>query len=123
MYLQFANDVLSCVSDDYLLSYFTGCAPVTAITFLDKLILKEKDAAFKMAKRTTGSSNQTTSFITKYITGEHDKTSREMDRAALDILDSALVSAERFIQFRKQQARAEVMAEGSVLCLSAKNDF
>lgn len=96
---------------------------MTAITLLDKLTVKEKDAAFKMAQRTTGSSNQTTFFFTNCTTLEHDKTSCEMDRAAFDILDSALVSAERFIQFRKQQDRAETMAKGNVLCFLAKNDF
>lgn len=105
----------------FLLSNFTGYAPVTAITFLDKLILneKEKDGAYKMAQRTTGSSSQTTFFITNYTTPEHDKTSCEVDRAALDILDSALVSAERFIQFRKQreqnQLEKEIVVEGNVL--------
>lgn len=99
--------------------YQEGYAPVTAITFLDKLTPKEKekDAAYKMAQRTTGSSRQTTFFIANYITREHDKTSREVDRAALDILDSALVSAERFIQFRMQreqnQLEKEVVVEGA----------
>ena len=85
--------------------HLTGYAPVTAITFLDKLTLneKEKAAAYKMAQRTTGSSRQTTFFITNYTTPEHDTTSSEVDRAALDILDAALVSAERFIQPRLQR--------------------
>ena len=103
--------------------YLTGYAPVTAITFLDKLTPKEKDAAHKMALRTTGSSKQTTFFITNYITREHDKTSSEVDRAALDILDSALVSAERFIQCRMQreqnQVEKEVTVEGNALYFSA----
>jgi len=98
---------------------------VTAITFLDKLTLKEKDAALKKAQRTTGSSRQTTFFISNYITPEHDKSSCEVDRAALDILDSALVSAERFIQSRMQreqnQLEKEVVVEGNVarnLCVN-----
>lgn len=104
--------------------HLTGYAPVTAITFLDKLTPKEKekDAAYKMAQRTTGSSGQTTFFITNYITREHDKISCEVDRAVLDILDSALVSAEKFIQFRMQreqnQLEKEVVVEGNVLYFS-----
>jgi len=94
-----------------------GYVPVTAITFLDKLTLKEKDAAYKMAQRTTGSSWQTTFFITNYTSPEHDKTSCEIDRAALDILDSTLLSAERFIQSRKQREKnrleKEIKVEGA----------
>ena len=86
---------------------------MTAITFLDKLTPKEKekDAAYKMAQRTTGSSRETTFFITNYTSREHDKTSSEVDRAALDILDSALVSAERFIQFRMQREQNQLVKE------------
>lgn len=76
-----------------------------------------------MAQRTIGSSNQTTFFITNYTTREHDKTSCEVDWAALNILDSALVSAERFIQFRKQREKETMAAEGNALCLSARNYF
>lgn len=96
---------------------------MSAITFLDKPTLKEKDAAFKMAQRTIGSSNQTTFFVTNYTTREHDKTSCEVDWAALNVLDSALVSAERFIQFRRQREKETMAAEGNALCFSAKNYF
>ena len=105
--------------------HLTGYAPVTAITFLDRLKPKEKekDTAYKMAQRTTGSSRQTTFFITNYTTRERDKKSYEVDRAAFDILDSALLSAERFIQFRMQreqnQLEKEVVVEGNVLYFSA----
>lgn len=115
----------SCNSEIYFF-HITGYAPVTAITFRNKLILKEKekDVAYKMALKTTGSSRQTTFFITNYITPEHDKTSCEVERAALNILDSALVSAERFIQFRMQQEQnhleKEVVVEGNILYFSAK---
>lgn len=88
-----------------------GYVPVSAITFLDKPTLKEKDAAFKMAQRTIGSSNQTTFFVTNYTTREHDRRS-EVDWAALNVLDSALVSAERFIQFRRQREKETMAAEG-----------
>ena len=114
------NRLNSCDSEIYSF-HFTGYAPVTAITFLDKLILKEKekDAAYKMAQKTTGSSRQTTFFITNYTTPELDKTSSKVDRAALDILDSALVSAERFIQFRMQREQnhleKQVVVEGNTL--------
>lgn len=105
--------------------HLTGYVPVTAITFLDKLTLKEKDAAYKMAQRTTGSSWQTTFFITNYTSPEHDKTSCEIDRAALDILDSTLLSAERFIQSRKQREKnrleKEIKVEGKVIYFSVIN--
>ncbi|KAL9963876.1 hypothetical protein ACROYT_G027429 [Oculina patagonica] len=88
-----------------------GYAPVTAITCLDKrtLLKKDQDAVLKMAQRTTGSSNQSTHFITIYTSyDEHEMMSYEVDRAALHILDSALVSAERFIQFSKRREKNQM---------------
>ena len=94
---------------------------MTAITFLDKLTLSkaDQDAVFKMAQKTTGSSGQSTYFITNY---EHGMMSYEVDRAALHILDSALVSAERFIQHSKQK-EWKIMNEGKVLWFSTRVPF
>ena len=92
---------------------------MTVITYLDKLNDKEeKDEAFDQASWATGSSSERTYFIANYIQG--DKPSLEVDRAALDILDSALLSAERFIQIRKQreknQMEREATAGGNIFC-------
>ena len=97
---------------------------MTVITYLDKLKEKEdKDEAFDQASWATGSSSERTYFIANY-TNESAETSLEVDRTALDILDSALLSAERFIQIRKQreknqmerEAAAGATAGGNILC-------
>ena len=78
---------------------------MTVITYLDKLNDKEdKDEAFDQASWATGSSSEKTYFIANY-THAKDKKSDAVDRAALDILDSVLLSAERFIRIRKQREK------------------
>ena len=92
---------------------------MTVITYLDKLKTKEdKDEAFDQASWATGSSSERTYFIANYL-NDACKPSLEVDRAALDILDSALLSAERFIQIRKQREKSrmerEATAGGNIL--------
>ena len=103
---------------DNLFVNFIGYAPVTVITCLDELESEEdKEEAFEQASWATGSSGERTYFIANY-TPEAPKQSLEVDRAALDILDSALLSAEGFIQIRKQREKnrmeREAMAGGNV---------
>ena len=103
---------------DNLFVNFIGYAPVTVITCLDELKSKEdKEEAFEQASWATGSSSERTHFIANY-TNEAPKQSLEVDRAALDILDSALLSAEGFIQIRKQREKnrmeREAMAGGNI---------
>ncbi|XP_022800902.1 uncharacterized protein LOC111338651 [Stylophora pistillata] len=93
-----------------------GYAPVTVITYLDRLVEKEeKEEAFDQASWATGSSSEKTYFIANYTHAKAEQ-SHEVDRAALDILDSVLLSAERFIRIRKQREKnkmdREVMAGG-----------
>lgn len=93
-----------------------GYAPVTVITYLDRLVEKEeKEEAFDQASWATGSSCEKTYFIANYTHAKAEQ-SDEVDRAALDILDSVLLSAERFIRIRKQREKnkmeREVMAGG-----------
>ena len=86
---------------------------MTVITYLDKLKTKDdKDEAFDQASWATGSSSERTYFIANYI---HDATEQsfEVDRAALDILDSALLSAEGFIQIRKQREKNQMEREAA----------
>ena len=95
---------------------------MTVITYLDKLKDKEdKDEAFDQASWATGSSNEKTYFITNY-THAKDKKSDAVDQAALDILDSVLLSAERFIRIRKQREKnkmeREIVAGGNRFYLS-----
>ena len=86
---------------------------MTVITYLDKLKEKEdKDEAFDQASWATGSSSERTYFIANYIPDAPER-SPEKDRAALDILDSALLSAERFIQIRKQREKNQMEREAA----------
>ena len=90
---------------------------MTVITYLDKLKDKEdKDEAFDQAIKATGSSSNSTYFIANYAEDAVEQ-SLEVDRVARDILDSALISAEKFIQVRKQREKnrmeREAMARGN----------
>lgn len=88
-----------------------GIYPVTVITFLDMLKAEEvKKKASEEAGLATGGPGGRTYFITNY-THENNKTSFAVERTALDILDSALVSAESFIRIRKQRERNQMERE------------
>ena len=95
---------------------------MTVITYLDKLKDKEdKDEAFDQASWATGSSSEKTYFIANYTHAKAEQ-SDNVDRAALDILDSVLLSAERFIRIRKQREKnkmeRDVVAGGNRFYLS-----
>lgn len=84
---------------------------MTVITYLDKLTDEsDKENAFDMASWATGSSSQRTYFIANY-TQEQSEKSFAVDRAALDILDSALMSAERYIRICKQREKNQMDRE------------
>ena len=92
---------------------------MTVITYLDMLKDEEdKNNAFDMASWATGSSSERTFFIANY-TYENNQKSSAVERTALDILDFALLSAERFIRITKQreknQMEREIAAGGNVL--------
>ena len=91
---------------------------MTVITCLDTLNSEEeKEEAFEQASWATGSSSERTYFIANY-THDAPKQSLQVDRAALDILDSALLSAEGFIKIRRQREKnrmeREAMAGGNI---------
>ena len=95
---------------------------MTVITYLDKLKdEKEKDDAFDQASWATGSPCEKTYFIANYTHAKAEQ-SDAVDRAALDILDSVLLSAERFIRIRKQREKnkmeREIVAGGNRFYLS-----
>lgn len=95
---------------------------MTVLTHLDKLQDKEDmDEIFREASWATGSSSEKTYFIANY-THAKAKQSDAVDRAALDILDSVLLSAERFIRIRKQREKnkmeREIVAGGNRFYLS-----
>lgn len=95
---------------------------MTVITYLDKLKDKDdKDEAFDQASWATGSSSEKTYFIANYTHAKAEQ-SDAVDRAALDILDSVLLSAERFIRIRKQREKnkmeREIVAGGNRFYLS-----
>ena len=86
------------------------------ITFLDKLKTEEeKEEEFDKASMVTGSSGERTYFIANYTNGNAVQ-SNEVDLLALEILDSVLLFAEKFILVRKQREKnkmdREVMAKG-----------
>ena len=86
---------------------------MTVITCLDTLNGEEdKDEAFELASWATGSSSERTYFIANY-THDAPEQSVEVDQAALDILDSALLSAEGFIQIRKQREKNQMEREAA----------
>ncbi len=92
---------------------------MTVITYLDRLRTEEdKEKALNRARLTTGGPGERTYFIKNY-THNDNKTSFAVEQTALDILDSALFSAERFIRIRKQreknQLEREAMAGGNVV--------
>ena len=67
----------------------------------------DKETAFDMASWATGSSSERTYFIANY-THEKNEQSYVVERTALDILDFALLSAERFIRIRKQREKNQM---------------
>ena len=84
---------------------------MTVITYLDKLKDEnDKENAFDMASWATGSSSERTYFIANY-THEKSEESIVVERTALDILDFALLSAERFIRIKKQREKNQMERE------------
>ena len=78
---------------------------MTVITYLDKLKdEEEKEEAYEQASWATGSSSERTYFISNYLHVDSEQ-SFEVDRSALDILDSVLISAESFIRIHKQREK------------------
>ena len=65
------------------------------------------DEIFREASWATGSSSEEIYFIQNYHHYKAEQ-SEAVDRAALDILDSALFSAERFIRISKQREKNEM---------------
>lgn len=81
---------------------------MTVITGLDTLKDEgDKENAFDMASWAFGSSSERTFFIANY-THENNEPSFVVERTALDILDFALLSAERFIRICKQQEQNQI---------------
>ena len=78
---------------------------MTVITYLDTIKEEgDKENAFDTASWATGSSSERTYFIANYI---HEKSEKSfvVERTALDVLEFALMSAERFIQIRRQREK------------------
>ena len=103
----------------FLHFYSIGYAPVTVITYLDKLRDEEdKSNAFDMASWAIGSSSERTFFISNYSHFNRDRC-LTVEKTALDVLDFSLISAERFIRIKKQreknQMEREIAAAGNFL--------
>ena len=75
------------------------------ITILDKLKTeKDKEEVFDKASMVTGSSSERTYLIANY-THENTEQSNEVDLLALEILDSLMLFAEKFILVRKHREK------------------
>ena len=86
---------------------------MTVITYLDKLKdEEEKEEAYEQASWATGSSSERTYFISNYLHVDSEQ-SFEVDRSALDILDSVLISAESFIRIHKQREKNQMEREAA----------
>lgn len=91
-----------------------GYSPVTVITNMDRVRDDEETekTIIDMATSAIGSSSDKIYFI---VNDTHDTFERKewhsTRRIALDILDSALTSAERFIQVRKQREKNQLERE------------
>ena len=84
---------------------------MTVITHLDKLKNEgDKVNAFHMASRSTGSASDGTFFIANYTHKKNGK-SLVVERTALEILNFALLSAERFIRIKKQREKNQMESE------------
>ena len=95
---------------------FLGYSPVTVITYLDKIKGDDKkEDAFDHASSATGSSSQRTYFIANY-TDEQRQTSLTAERTALDVLEYSLMSAESFIQIRKQKEKNQMERDVAAGC-------
>ena len=70
----------------------------------------DKEKAFDMASQAIGSASDTIFFIANY-THESNEKSFVVERTALDILDFALLSAEGFIQIKKQREKNQLQGE------------
>ncbi|XP_068685273.1 interferon-induced protein 44-like [Montipora capricornis] len=85
-----------------------GYSPVTVITYLDKIKGEDqKEDAFDHASKAIGSASQRTYFIANY-TDKQKETSLTAERTALDVLEYSLMSAESFIQIRKQREKNQM---------------
>ena len=67
----------------------------------------DKENAFDLASGAIGSPRQRTYFIANYTHEQHEK-SMAVERTALDVLDFALMSAERFIRIWKQREKNQM---------------
>ena len=80
-----------------------GHSPVTVITYEDKVkSQQDHDDAFEKASAATGSPRDRTFFITNY-THDNKEYSMTTEKSALDILDTVLYSAERFVKIQKSR--------------------
>lgn len=96
--------------------YFTliGHSPVTVITYEDKLKTdQQREVAFIEASAATGSPRDRTFFISNYT---HDKNeySLSTEKTALDILETVLYSAERFVKIHKLRQHHHGGSSGAV---------
>lgn len=80
---------------------YTGHSPITVITCEDEIKdEEERDRAFREASSATGSPLDRTFFIANY-TQKRNKDSLDTEKKALNIMDTALLSAERFVKIQK----------------------
>ncbi|KAK3698540.1 hypothetical protein QZH41_014460, partial [Actinostola sp. cb2023] len=84
---------------------FEGHSPITIITCEDKIKNDDdREIAFREASAATGSPIDRTFFITNY-THKNQEYSLDTEKKAVNILDTMLLSAERFVKIQKLRKR------------------
>ena len=87
------------------LTFLKGIAPITVVTYRDKLKYEEecKDA-LDNAATATGSSLRHTFFMRNYTEDNKDR-NPETEKTVFDILNCALMNAERAVKIMKQKEK------------------
>lgn len=89
------------------LTFLKGIAPVTVITHLDARALQDEEHyedVLNEALAATGSYLRDTFFMLNY-TEDNNERNPEIEKMALDILDCALMNAERAVQIMKEKEK------------------
>jgi DNA-binding LacI/PurR family transcriptional regulator len=94
---------------------FSGHSPITVITCEDKIKNDDdREIAFREASAATGSPIDRTYFITNYTT-QNSGYSLQTEEKAVDIIDTALLSAERYVKIQKLREEHHGSSTGAQL--------
>ena len=110
------------LSSHNLIFFSKGIAPITVVTHRDTLEEEEEKDALDEASAATGSSISHTFFVTNY-TQKNKARNPEIEKMAFDILDCALMNAERAVKImiQKEKNKAVGMFEDCIFIQGQKN--